>query len=156
MWLFREKIYFIISDTANQDSWNIHRHHETIMHTWKSHTKRGQADVLQNLSNTYHVRIFVVTLIINRKDFAWYSSVPPAKCQDSAINYAMKVYFYVLSNLLFTIIHFLTSHGQELLIAPKMTMQLLRTKDKCVMPITWQQSLWDLLQCIYSALSWWN
>jgi len=67
VWLFREKIYFIISDTANQHSWNIHRHHETIMHTWKSHRKWGQADVLQTLCNTYQVRIFAVTVIIPRK-----------------------------------------------------------------------------------------
>jgi len=39
----------------------------------------------------------------------------------------MNAYFYIISNLLFTIIHFLTSRGQELLIAPKMTMQLVRT-----------------------------
>jgi len=63
VWLFREKICFIISDYANKhsvQSWNTHRHHETIMCTWKSHRKWGQADVLQTLGSTCQVRIFAV------------------------------------------------------------------------------------------------
>ena len=50
--LFREEIYFLISETADQHtvhSWNTERPHETIMYTWKSPSKLAQTAVLQTL-----------------------------------------------------------------------------------------------------------
>lgn len=88
VWLFREKIHFLISDNANQcsvQSWNTHRHHETIICTWRSQevgSSRSSSNFAQHMpgqnlcSDTDYLQ----------KDFTWYSSVPPAKCQGSAIN----------------------------------------------------------------------
>jgi hypothetical protein len=71
VWLFREKIHFIISDNANQhsvQSWDTHRHHETIMYTWKSQ-EVGSSRCSSNFVQHMQVRIFAVTLIIPRKTY---------------------------------------------------------------------------------------
>jgi hypothetical protein len=65
-------------------SWNTHRHHKTIMHTWKSHKVRSST-----CSSNFMQHMPGQNLCSDTgysPDFTWYSSVPPAKCQGSPIN----------------------------------------------------------------------